>query len=90
MLAYSYMRRQEFNIHRRPQSCWYKGNIMNFCFRVITDVDHLLVVCLAWFYQPQGIELGFGCVYTVVYELGHAIGFYHKYNRPDRNDINYI
>lgn len=37
---------------------------------------------------PQGIALSSGCIRfsVVVHELGHAIGFYHEHNRPDRDD----
>ena len=37
--------------------------------------------------QPQGLTLGPSCVKfaIVVHELGHAIGFYHEHNRPDRD-----
>ena len=36
----------------------------------------------------QILNLGSGCQYVglVLHEFGHAIGYYHEHNRPDRDD----
>ena len=36
----------------------------------------------------QVLNLGDGCQYVglVIHEFGHAIGYYHEHNRPDRDD----
>lgn len=36
----------------------------------------------------QILNMGDGCQYVglVLHEFGHAIGYYHEHNRPDRDD----
>jgi len=37
----------------------------------------------------QILNMGDGCQYVglVLHEFGHAIGYFHEHNRPDRDDV---
>ena len=64
--------------------------------KISRSISHFFYSCRSFTgripqtFQPQGINLGVGCVVlpVVVHEIGHALGFFQEHSREDRD--NYV
>ena len=66
--------------------------------KILRSISHFFYSCRSFIgripqtFQPQGINLGVGCVVlpVVVHEIGHALGFFDEHSREDRDTYVHI